>query len=186
MNALRRIRDFAARPAPGERCALCATALEERHAHVVEAATGKLLCACMGCAMVLDHPTGRYRRVRDRVLRLVDFRLGDDEWKALGIPVGLAFFQRRFEGVVAFYPSPLGAVESTVPPEAWESILRSNPALRSMEADVEALLVRRGQGLIVPLDKCYELIGLIRREWRGFSGGDEVWPSVDRFFEGLA
>ena len=186
MNTLQRIREFAQKPRAEEGCALCAAALGERHAHVVEAASGKLLCACPGCAMVFDHPTGKFRRVRDRVLRLSDFRLGDGEWQALGVPVGVAFFQKRAKEVVAYYPSPLGAVESSVPAEAWETIVRNNPALRSMEADVEALLVRRAEGLIVPLDKCYELIGLIRREWRGFSGGDEVWPSVDRFFGGLA
>lgn len=188
MNAIQRIREFAEKRDPVERCALCATALEGRHAHVVEAAIGKLHCACLGCATVFDHPTGKFRRVRDRVVRLADFRLENEEWQALGIPVGLAFFQKRSArgDIVAFYPSPLGAVESSVPPEAWESILRKNVALESMEADVEALLVRRGDGVLVPIDKCYELIALIRREWRGFSGGDEVWSSVDRFFEGLA
>jgi len=188
MNALQRIREFAAKRDPGERCALCATALEGRHAHVVEATIGKLLCVCIGCATVFDHPTGKFRRVRDRVARLAGFRMENDEWQSLGIPVGLAFFQKRSArgDVVAFYPSPLGAVESSVPADAWESMLRKDAAVESMEADVEALLVRRAEGLIVPIDKCYELIGLIRREWRGFSGGDEIWPAVDRFFEGLA
>jgi len=187
MSSLARIREFAQKRDPVERCALCATALEGRHPHVVEVAIGKLLCACLGCATVFDHSTGKFRRVRDRVLRLAEFRMGDEEWQALGIPVGLAFFQKRSSlgTVVAFYPSPLGAVESSVPPDAWESILLNNAEVRTMDADVEALLVRRKDGLIVPLDKCYELIGIIRREWRGFSGGDEVWPAVDRFIEEL-
>jgi hypothetical protein len=185
MSSLARLREFAEKRDTAERCALCATPLEERHAHVVEVALGKLRCACVGCATVFDHSTGKYRRVRDRVLRLADFRLGDADLQALGIPVGLAFFQRRSAGVTAFYPSPLGAVGSTVEPDAWETVVRLNQSLASMEPDVEALLVRRAQGIIVPLDKCYELIGIIRREWRGFSGGDELWPSVDRFLEGL-
>jgi hypothetical protein len=35
---------------------------------------------------------------------------------------------------------------------------------------------------IVPIDLCYQLVGLIRAEWRGFSGGTEAWAAIDRFF----
>src|SRR5438477_9496796 len=114
MNPIARIREFAERRDPLERCALCATALEGRHPHVVEAATGKLLCACAGCVTVFDHPSAKFRRIRDRVERLADFRMGNEEWQALGIPVGLAFFKKSSpQGtVVGTYPSPLGAVES--------------------------------------------------------------------------
>jgi hypothetical protein len=182
MNALRQIRNFAARPRPEERCALCAAAVGERHPHVVEVAGGKLLCACAGCATVLDQPTGKFRRVRDRVVRLADFR----PEPALDVPVGLAFFRNRPAGVLVFYPSPLGAVESPVEPEAWAALVRRNPEVATMEAEVEALLVRKGDAAIVPLDRCFELIGLVRRDWRGFSGGDEVWRTVDRFFEELS
>jgi hypothetical protein len=186
MNALQRLRDFAAKPRAEERCALCAALLGERHAHLVELAGGRLLCACAGCATAFDHPTGKFRRVRGRVLRLPEFRLSDAEWQALGIPVGLAFFRKRAGSVTAFYPSPLGAIESSVAPEAWGAVVRTNPDVESMESDVEALLVRRKEAAIVPLDRCYELIGLVRRDWRGFSGGDEVWRTVDRFFEELS
>jgi hypothetical protein len=54
---------------------------------------------------------------------------------------------------------------------------------------VEALLVNRLRGanlyFIVPIDCCYELVGLIRRHWRGFSGGDEVWQKLESFFASL-
>ena len=40
----------------------------------------------------------------------------------------------------------------------------------------------RIEALIVPIDACYELVGRIRRAWRGFTGGDEVWLEIDRFF----
>jgi hypothetical protein len=36
--------------------------------------------------------------------------------------------------------------------------------------------------LIVPIDVCYELVGVIRVVWRGFSGGEELAPRVDEFF----
>ena len=53
-------------------------------------------------------------------------------------------------------------------------------------ADVEALLVRRTAtdltALIVPIDICYELVGVVRVAWRGLRGGDELWRHVDQFF----
>jgi hypothetical protein len=35
----------------------------------------------------------------------------------------------------------------------------------------------------VPIDVCYELVGRIRRAWRGFQGGDDVMREIDLFFE---
>jgi hypothetical protein len=35
---------------------------------------------------------------------------------------------------------------------------------------------------IVPIDRCYALVGLIRSTWRGISGGDAVTEAVERFF----
>jgi hypothetical protein len=32
------------------------------------------------------------------------------------------------------------------------------------------------------MDKCFQLVGIIRRNWRGFSGGEEVWKEIDNFF----
>ena len=190
MSVLARLGSFAAKKR-GERCALCAAAIGERHPHLVQIATGKLFCACAGCGSVFDTPAGKFRRVSDRVGRLPDAGMTDGRWHSLGVPVGVAFFQKRSATgtVLAFYPSPLGAVESPVESEAWEALLLETPALRSMEDDVEALLVRR-QGahreqVIAPLDECYALIGIIRREWRGFSGGDAVQPAVDGFFDAL-
>ena len=37
----------------------------------------------------------------------------------------------------------------------------------------------------VSIDKCYALVGLARRHWRGFTGGDDVWVEVQSFFRGL-
>jgi hypothetical protein len=37
--------------------------------------------------------------------------------------------------------------------------------------------------LIVPIDVCYELVGLIRVVWRGLQGGDEVPRRIDEFFD---
>ena len=38
---------------------------------------------------------------------------------------------------------------------------------------------------IAPIDQCYRLTGIIRMEWRGFSGGEAVWRAVDGFFDSL-
>jgi hypothetical protein len=54
---------------------------------------------------------------------------------------------------------------------------------------VEALLVRRaGEGFecfLVPIDACYELVGLVRMHWKGFDGGQEAWEAIDGFFDAV-
>jgi len=107
------------------------------------------------------------------------------------IPIGLAFFLKSStEGrVIALYPSPAGPMESMLSLDAWEDIVADNPVLDTMETDVEALLVNRlnhgGEYYLAPVDRCYELVGLIRSNWRGLSGGTEVWEKIRRFFEEL-
>ena len=55
---------------------------------------------------------------------------------------------------------------------------------------VQALLVYRPRQAakrcsVVPIDACYQLVGLIRRYWKGFDGGEEAWREIEAFFEGL-
>ncbi len=116
--------------------------------------------------------------------------------RRLLIPINLAFFfyssvEKR---MVALYPSPAGAVESLLPLDAWSEIAADNPVLHRLKPDIEALLVNRvghahGMGqaeyYIAPIDECYRLVGLIRTNWKGLSGGTEVWTEVGRFFAGL-
>jgi hypothetical protein len=116
------------------------------------------------------------------------------QWDELEIPVGLAFFfgNSVLGRTVAFYPGPAGATESELPLGAWERVLDAAPALRTMAPDVEALLVRMpdraagGECFLVPIDRCYELVGALRRVWRGFDGGQEARALVDGFFADLA
>jgi hypothetical protein len=168
--------------------------LPDGHRHVADVEARTLLCACRGCAVLLARPGagGRhFRLVPERVVRLDGFRLADEQWASLQIPVELAFFFRSTPAarVVAFYPSPLGATESQLELEAWETLEGENEILRRLEPDVEALLVNRARGahehLIVPIDRCYELVALIRARWRGLNGGDEVWDEIAQFFERL-
>jgi hypothetical protein len=87
------------------------------------------------------------------------------------------------------YPSPAGATESLLELEPWQELEAANPILKELEPDVEALLVNRVGGVrdhyLVPIDRCYELVGLIRKDWRGLSGGTEVWRTLDGFFSGI-
>ena len=93
--------------------------------------------------------------------------------------------------MLAFYPSPAGATESGLPLEIWDELVTANPVLGTLEPDVEALLVRRRRRRpdtecwIVPVDACYELVGRIRRHWKGFQGGQEAWLEIEIFFAGL-
>ena len=67
--------------------------------------------------------------------------------------------------------------------------MADNPLLATLEPDVEALLINRVSGArdhyIAPIDRCFELVGLIRISWRGLSGGQEVWERIDNFFAEL-
>jgi hypothetical protein len=175
-----------------ERCELCDAGLPAEHAHLVEPSSGRLACACDACALLFSGPAGtKYRRVPRRARLLADFRLTDAAWDALQLPISLAFFLQstRAGRVVALYPSPGGATEALVPPEAWEMLAADNPVLRELEADVEALLVNRTGGASecyrAGVDECFKLVGIVRKHWRGLSGGTEVWKEIGRFFERL-
>ncbi len=189
LSALRR---FARPRPPEERCELCGAALGAEHDHLVEPATHKLMCCCAACALLLgNRADARFRRVPRAIEALRDFRLSDAQWDALHLPIGLAFFYRSTPAsrVVAFYPSPAGAMESLLPLEAWQELEEENPVLRALEPDVEALLVNRmGQArddYRVPIDECYKLVGLLRMHWKGLSGGTEAWVEIGRFFDRL-
>ena len=62
--------------------------------------------------------------------------------------------------------------------------------MRTLETDVEALVVNRlvaaaASHAIVPIDRCYELVGTIKATWTGISGGTAVEDAVAAFFDGL-
>src|SRR5579863_3657439 len=179
-----------------ERCELCSAEVAAAHPHLIEPGTRKLLCTCNACAILFSGMGTKYKRVPRRVLSLSDFHLSDGQWESLMVPISMAFFFRSTPDarVVAFYPSPAGATESLLPLETWKDIEAANPALAEMESDVEALLVNRighARGFtvpeyyVLPIDECYKLVGLIRANWRGLSGGTEVWQEVGRFFSEL-
>jgi Family of unknown function (DUF5947) len=182
------------RPPVGERCDFCSTPLTPEHSHVVELAARRILCSCRPCYIVFQPEGaagGKYRTVPERYQEIVDFTISDAQWDALAIPIGLAFFfhnsvERR---MVAQYPSPAGATESLLPLEAWDEIAAAHPALATLAPDVEAALVERternSRAFIVPIDAAYELVGVIRKTWKGFDGGEVAHARIEEYFERL-
>lgn len=196
-SRLRRLAQSASqeREAALERCELCGEVIPANHRHLLDLQSGELMCACQACKILFDRKeagVGHYRLVPDRRLRIEGFRLEDEDWAALEIPVDMAFFfhSTRDERVSAFYPSPAGPTESLLRLDAWQDIERANPVLLSLEPDVEALLVNRARGarqhFIVPIEDPYRLVALIRSRWRGLTGGQEVWEGIEGFFAELA
>ena len=175
-----------------EVCELCAAPLGPLHQHLLELEKRRVTCACDPCAILFGGNTRqRYRRIPRDVRRLHDFVMDDQEWDSLLIPINLAFFVHSSAAgrVVAQYPSPGGAMESSLDLEYWDAIVERNPVLKKLEPDVEALLVNRisnpPQYYRAPIDQCFRLVGIIRTHWRGLSGGSEVWTEIDRFFQQL-
>jgi hypothetical protein len=192
---LQRIRQAPPRPRPGERCEMCGELVPDEHEHVVNTESRSLMCTCRGCWLLFTSNGaggGKYRAVPDRYLSLDELSIAPGSWDELQIPVSVAFFFRnsRLGSVAAFYPSPAGATESLLPLDAWARLVADNQVLASMEADVEALIVRRDDAhrdaYLVPIDACYELVGELRRLWKGFDGGTEARDAMDAFFERLA
>ena len=127
----------------------------------------------------------------DRYVHARDLTITEAQWDQLQVPVGLAFFffNSTLGRTVAFYPSPAGAMESLLSLDAWREITSANSLLQELSPDVEALLVRKNPAgfasfdcYVVPIDACYELIGRIRRRWKGFDGGEEARSEIESFF----
>jgi hypothetical protein len=181
------------KPPSKENCEFCGVALPEKHSHTVNTETRSLQCVCRPCYLLFTRDgaaKGRFKAIPERYLFAPRLILTDAQWNRLQIPVGIAFFffNTSLGRMVVFYPSPVGATESLLSLDTWDELARANPLLTTLATDVEALLVRNVQRrgdfecYIVPIDACYELVGRIRRRWKGFDGGDEAWQEIDAFF----
>jgi len=200
-TGLRRFVAGAAPPTPPEpagrqleRCEMCAEPIGEWHGHVVDLEGRGLMCTCRPCALLFTKKgagSGRFRTVPERYRHAADVPLAAATWDSIGIPVAMAFFftNTALGRTVAFYPSPAGATESLLALESWTDLLAATPALGELQPDVEALLVHRQENgfefFAVPIDACYELVGLVRTQWKGFDGGEEAWTAINKFFAGL-
>ncbi|GHO42585.1 DUF5947 family protein [Ktedonospora formicarum] len=178
-------------PITREHCELCGEPLPSEHHHLLALSSRACLCACNACALLFksERQQARYKTVPRRFLTFVQFHLEDEAWEALALPVNMVYIFRTGKGARAFYPSPAGAMESLLDLDDWENITQANPHLQDMEEEVEALLINRVRGhnecYLVPIDTCYQLVGLIRLCWRGLSGGQEAWEAIDSFFRDL-
>ncbi|MGH9081718.1 MAG: DUF5947 family protein [Acidimicrobiales bacterium] len=180
----------------GERCQLCAEEIPDVHGHLVDLQARSLLCACRGCYLLFTAEGAggpHYRAVPDRYLAFPGFQLSPAQWDSLQIPVSIAFFfvNSALGRVAAFYPGPAGATESELSLDTWDEVVSANPTLATLEPDVEAFLVQADpdhgapECFLVPIDACYELVGRLRKSWRGFDGGREAHDQLDAFFAGV-
>ncbi|WPW23176.1 DUF5947 family protein [Streptomyces sp. HNS054] len=174
--------------AESESCDLCAAPVPDEHAHLCDTGKQEVRCVCRPCSLLFAQGgagDGHYRLVPRRRARLPRV-----DTEVLGVPVGLVFFVPRADGTVtAEGPSPAGAMRWQVDAAAWQQLAAACPQLAGVEPEVEALLVNTVHGLdhhwIVPIDDCYRMVAVVRREWRGLSGGGRIWPALERFFEDL-
>jgi uncharacterized protein DUF5947 len=200
-GAIRELRRLAARavadrgppeppPTPQERCDLCGATIPDDHRHMLHLEERRIVCTCETCRARFAGD-GPYRPVGARTAWLEGFTLPDELWAAFRIPIGLVFFFRSSTagGVVAMYPSPAGTTESELDLGPWDELVAVNPVLRELETDIEAVVVNRlggaRQHAIVPIDECYRLVGLVRVNWEGISGGPRIEAAVADFFAEL-
>lgn len=182
------IRSASGRPSDAEQCDLCGARLPSEHRHLFDTSREAVLCGCRPCSLLFVNDAageGRYRWVPRRRVRLPPV-----DTKGLGVPVGLAFFVPRADDTLAaHYPSPAGAARWEADAQAWRDVVDCCPPLATLEPDVEALLVNTARSAehhwITPIDDCFRMVALVRREWRGLSGGSRVWPAVEQFFAEL-
>jgi hypothetical protein len=168
------------REATLEHCELCGVPIAAEHRHVLELATRDVKCACRPCGLLFER-ADRLKLIPTDIYRLHEVAVDDQLWEDLRLPVDIAFFFRTGGVTKAYYPSPMGPTESLLAVDIG--------VMEQLTEDVEALLVNRVRGArrqwIVGIDVCYELVGLIRTRWRGFTGGADVWRELERFYEGL-
>ncbi len=158
--------------APEEACDLCGRPMPDDHRHMLDLEARRIVCTCEGC-WALRSGEAQFAPVGHRTLWLEGFDLPEEVWASFGIPIGLAFFLHSSvtDCVVAMYPSPAGATESELHFADWQALVARNRVLDDLETDAEALIVNRlGDALqvaIAPIDRAYELVGLIKARWDG-------------------
>jgi len=180
------------RLAVSEACDFCSAPLFPQHRHLLETAGRKIICVCDACALRFqDVVGGRFKLIPREARSLPHFKLTDAQWEDLALPINLVFIftDGQTGNPVAAYPGPAGVTESLLPLESWHTIVADNPELEELKPDVEALLINRvaaaREYYVAPMDVCFELAGLLRKYWRGFSGGEKVWSEIETFFDRL-
>jgi len=203
LGALRRLRD--GRAGAEERCELCGEPFGRGHGHLLELPGRQLRCCCRACRLLFEHPgagAGRLRTIPPGVRPFADAVAGS-WWTRLGVPVGVAFVVVADDGQPsAGFPGAAGTAWAELDRVTWAAFGEAHPEAAGLLAEVQAVLIHlpsssnrrsgglgvgdRGQGWIVPVDTCFELVGALRQAWRGFDGGPEAGAVLDRFLGRLA
>jgi hypothetical protein len=166
-----------------ERCEMCGTALDVRHGHVADLDKRHIACTCRACYLLFTVPgaaRGRWVGLPEDVWRDDAHPLTVADWDTLQVPVGTAFFfvNSDLDRVVGCYPSPAGPTETELDLDGWARLAEAYPMIGALIPDVQAVFVHRGddgvEAFLVPIDRCYALVGSVRMSWRGLDGGDEV------------
>jgi hypothetical protein len=177
-------------PDPAEHCDLCGADVPSAHRHLLQLEDRQILCSCETCFALRSGEAG-FLPTGSRVVWLDDFTVPDEIWSSFRIPIGLAFFfdSSAAGAMSAFYPSPAGATESELELGSWSELVEANPILGTLATDVEALVVNRladpPQFAIAPIDRCYALVGLVKLQWEGISGGTELARAIEGYFDEL-
>ncbi|OLZ11328.1 DUF5947 family protein [Sulfobacillus thermosulfidooxidans] len=173
-------------------CEVCNRLIPQTgHRHLLRLQTGQVVCACQHCALLFDAPgQSQYQSIPTRIISLGRAMLDMEFWDRISSPVHLVGIVKRRGGQAEiFYPSPAGAVSGG--PISREFLtLPLQEALDTMSDEVEVLLFAdlsgMTEGFLIPLDRFYELIGLLRLNWQGLSGGNDVSRRIRQFFDQLA
>jgi hypothetical protein len=183
------LRAFAKRGAATEHCELCRTPIATVHDHLLARDNGALQCACRPCALLFATQGARWQLVppRAEAIQLVEQRL---VWGAIAPPIDLAFCVPQANGeIISHLPGPAGATTTPFDKDSWTALVAANPRLATIAPETQALLVCRlaevEGAFLVSIDRCYELVGTIRRHWRGLGGGPLVRAEIARFLATL-
>ena len=201
-GVLRRVHAAARAAGTGRARATCAPSRSATtHSHVANIADRRLMCTCRGCYLLFTAAGGRRpadaRGARRSTASSTTSRSPRQQWDDLAIPVDLVFLFRQSDAEDA---DGRAAARRLLPEPGRRDRVRARPRRRGSGSprrtrrsatwpttSQAALLRRTGPGeftcLLVPIDACYELVGLVRKHWTGFSGGAEVWQRIDEFFD---
>jgi hypothetical protein len=193
LRALQRFRLRTRRSGTADRCELCSVDLGEQHPHAVDLEKRTLTCLCKACSLLFAgrNDRVRYRTIADRVLIDRELDFSEQDWIDLDIPVRLAFlfFNSQIQRWVAVYPSPAGPTEAVLETERFQRLAARSTIFSSIEPDIEAFIAyarrpheRTTECYLVPIDVCYDLVGRVRRGWRGFNGGDDIRREIEGIF----
>jgi hypothetical protein len=180
-------------------CGFCSSHLQPDHGHLLDMAGHRIVCVCKRCTRRGAEPKGgsvsppQFKRIRSTCLYVADFRIPDGA--TISSPAGIffLFFSSSWNRVRAFYPGPAGALESKLGLVTFNKLKSSNPILAELllepNTDVLALVVNRSrrpyEHYLVPIDECYRLVGLMRREWGAATDGRLLHESTNEFFRQL-